>query len=59
MISESVIEVYGLIVVCFLLTLILLRILFYVRKQANQVRELRREMDLLNKARTKVRSKAK
>lgn len=51
--DASTIEIYGLIVVCFLLTLILVRILVYVRKQAQQVDELRREVNLINKAREK------
>lgn len=51
MMSASTIEIYGLIVVSFLLTLVLVRLLFHVRKQARQFDELRQKIDLINKAR--------
>lgn len=41
-------EAIGLIVVCFLMTLILIRILFYVHKQADQVEQIRKQIELMN-----------
>ena len=49
MMDYGSIEIIGLIIVCFLMVIILLRILYYVHQQASQVDEIKRQIELMNK----------